>query len=354
MGYPEKQEIFRAYLMQMDSTELISLDSLKIGYDTGKNEKPLLHPLTACARKGELIAVIGRNGIGKSTLLRTLTGLQPSLGGEVFLSGKNIKDYSRMELAQIIGYISTEIVKVSNMNVYDLVALGRFPYTNWMGKIDRKNHEVIFDAIEKTGLSALSKRLISELSDGERQRAMIARILAQDTGIMVMDEPTAFLDIGSKYEILHLMHLLSRKGPKTIIFSTHDLHMAISLSDKIWLILDNKLIEGAPEDLMIEGAFDHLFDSSPVQFNSENGTFSIRRENKGAIYLDGEGVLKHWTEKAINRAGYSLSEVITTPYIILPSENNKTWQISSPDSVKIFGSVYELVSWLSLENIWPI
>jgi iron complex transport system ATP-binding protein len=338
----------------MDLTEILSLDSLKIGYVSGRHENLILPPLKACANKGELIAVIGRNGIGKSTLLRTLTGLQPSLGGEILYSGKNIRDYSRMDLAQKVGYISTEIVKVSNMSVYNLVALGRFPHTNWIGKIDAKNQEVIMDAIEKTGMSAFCNRFVSELSDGERQRAMIARIFAQDTGIMIMDEPTAFLDIGSKYEILHLMHVLSQKSEKTIIFSTHDLHMAISQSDKIWLILDNKLIEGAPEDLMIEGAFDHLFDSSPVQFNSEHGTFSFRSEDRGSIYVDGEGILRHWTEKAINRAGFSVSQVKTIPYIIIPSVNNSKWQLSAYNSVQESGSIYELVNSLSKENIRPI
>jgi len=334
--------------------KILTLNSLKIGYVSGRSENVLLPPLTACANKGELIAVIGRNGIGKSTLLRTLMGLQPSLGGEIQYSCKNIRDYSRMDLAQKVAYISTEIVKVSNMSVYDLVALGRFPYTNWRGKIDTKNHEVIMDAIEKTAMSAFCNRFVSELSDGERQKAMIARILAQDTEIIVMDEPTAFLDVGSKYEILHLMHLLSHKSEKTIIFSTHDLHMAISQSDKIWLMLDNKLIEGAPEDLMIEGAFDHLFDSSPVKYNSENGTFSLRSEEKGRIYVEGDGICRHWTEKAINRAGFSLSAVKTIPYIIIPSGNNKEWKLTTDISSVEFRSIYELVSFLSKEDIRPI
>jgi len=334
--------------------KILTLNSLKIGYVSGRSENVLLPPLTACANKGELIAVIGRNGIGKSTLLRTLMGLQPSLGGEIQYSCKNIRDYSRMDLAQKVAYISTEIVKVSNMSVYDLVALGRFPYTNWRGKIDTKNHEVIMDAIEKTAMSAFCNRFVSELSDGERQKAMIARILAQDTEIIVMDEPTAFLDVGSKYEILHLMHLLSHKSEKTIIFSTHDLHMAISQSDKIWLMLDNKLIEGAPEDLMIEGAFDHLFDSSPVKYNSENGTFSLRSEEKGRIYVEGDGICRHWTEKAINRAGFSLSAVKTIPYIIIPSGNNKEWKLTTDISLVEFRSIYELVSFLSKEDIRPI
>jgi iron complex transport system ATP-binding protein len=354
MGYTTESEIFRTFLMDMKIAEILSLDSLKIGYTSGKNEKVLLPPLSACANRGELIAVIGRNGIGKSTLLRTLTGLQSSLGGDILLNGKSISDYSGMELARMVGYISTEIMKVSNMNVFDLVSLGRFPHTNWIGKIDKKNHQVISDSIENTGMSALSNRLISELSDGERQRAMIARILAQDTAIMVMDEPTAFLDTGSKFEILHLMHLLSREREKTIIYSTHDLHMAVSQSDKIWLILDNKLIEGAPEDLMIQGAFDHLFDSSPVQFNSENGTFSVKRESRGKIFVEGEGFLKHWTETAIKREGYSVSEDKTTPFITVRSVNNIQWHVSLYGTVNIFGSIYELVRWLNSEDIRPI
>jgi iron complex transport system ATP-binding protein len=340
--------------MKKNLAEILSLDSLKIGYVSGRDENVLLPPLSACADKGELIAVIGRNGIGKSTLLRTLTGLQPSLGGEIFYGGKNIRDFSKMDLAQKVGYISTEIVKVSNMSVYDLVALGRFPHTNWMGKIDSKNHEIIMDAIGKTSMSTFCNRFVSELSDGERQRAMIARILAQDTGIMIMDEPTAFLDIGSKYEILHLLHLLSRKSEKTIIFSTHDLQIAISQADKIWLILDDKLIEGAPEDLMIEGAFDHLFGSSPVQFNSENGTFSFRSEDMGSIFIEGKGIRRHWTEKAINRAGFLVSEEKTIPFIIIPSGNNSEWKLSTGVSSKKFRSIYELVSFLNLKDFLTI
>jgi iron complex transport system ATP-binding protein len=337
----------------VETKEILSLRSLRIGYASGGSEKLLLSPLNACANRGELIAVIGRNGIGKSTLLRTLAGLQQSLGGDISYSGKNIKEYSRRDLAQTIGYISTEIVKVSNMRVYDLVALGRFPYTNWFGKIDEGNHYVITDAIEKTGMSLLSGRFISELSDGERQKAMIARILAQDTGIMVMDEPTAFLDIGSKIEILHLMHILSQESGKTIIFSTHDLNVAMSQADKIWLILDNRMQEGAPEDLMLEGAFDHLFDSSVVQFNPEQGTYSFLSENRGVINVVGEGIFLHWTKKAIIRAGFIVSEVKTEPYLRVPSGDNCNWQFFDGSSILEFRSLYDFVNWISRKDNLP-
>ena len=213
-----------------------------------------------------------------------------------------------MQLAKEVGYISTEIIKVSNMRVYELVALGRFPHTNWIGKIEKSDHESIMDAINMTSMELFCKKFISELSDGERQKAMIARILAQDAEVMIMDEPTAFLDVAGKYEILHLLHRLSGKRDKTIIFSTHDLQMAISQSDKIWLILDDRLIEGAPEDIMIAGAFDHLFDSSKVIFNNDDGTFSFRSESRGDIFVEGEGNKKYGLQSAINRAGFNVSK----------------------------------------------
>jgi iron complex transport system ATP-binding protein len=336
--------------MKKESGEILSFVSLRIGYADRRNKNVLLPPITASARRGEMIALIGKNGIGKSTLLRTLAGLQPSLGGNISYSGKSINEYSRTELARTIGYISTEIVKVSNMRVYDLVALGRFPYTNWFGKIDEENHDIITDSIEKTGMSSLSWRFISELSDGERQKAMIARILAQDTGILVMDEPTAFLDIGSKFEILHLMHLLSLKSGKTIIFSTHDLNVAMSQADKIWLIVDDHLVEGAPEDLMLQGAFDHLFDSSAVEYNSEHGTYSFKADNRGEIITSGEGIMLHYTKKAINRAGFSVRKGEGKRYLKLPSGKCRNWQFIDGKSVKEFGSIYEFITWICSEN----
>jgi iron complex transport system ATP-binding protein len=333
--------------MTNDFKEILSLVSLKIGYTSGKHKNALLPPLNARARSGEMIAVIGRNGIGKSTLLRTLTGLQRPLGGDIYYHNKPIEDYSRMELAQRVGYISTEVIKVSNMSVYDLVSLGRFPHTNWIGKAEIRDQEVISDALCKTSMSSFAKKSVSELSDGERQKAMIARILAQDTGIMIMDEPTAFLDVASKCEILQLMHHLSSDSNKTIIFSTHDLQMAISQSDKIWLILENELIEGAPEDLMLSGAFNNLFDSSTVIFNSYDGTFFFRSEASGNIFIEGESEKRHWTEKALTRAGFKITTERTYPYLILPTESNSLWQLVSENQLQQFNTIYDLLARLN-------
>lgn len=329
--------------MKKTQKQILSFNSLRIGYISGKRKKIILPPLDASALQGELIAVIGRNGIGKSTLLRTLIGLQDPMGGDILLYDRDIKTISRKKLARLIGYISTEVVKVDKMTVYDLVALGRFPHTNWIGKIDDKNHRLILEALNKTGIEKMSNSFVTELSDGERQRVMIARLIAQDSGILVMDEPTAFLDIGNKYEILHLMRSLARENNKTIIFSTHDLHLAVNQADKIWLMLEKELMEGAPEDLMIRGAFDHLFDPLPMQFDPEHGVFTIRHESSIKIYLEGSGQLKYWTEKALKRIGYLVSTTKTDKYIIVPANTNENWQIVSDGIIVEYCSLYELL-----------
>ncbi len=317
---------------------LLSFDSLRIGYGT----KGLLPPVSAEAARGELIAVIGRNGIGKSTLLRTLLGLQPALGGKVLIGGSDLQGLSGIQKSRRMGYISTEIVRVSNMTVFDLVTFGRFPHTNWIGRIDRASLIAVNEAIEKTGLQGFEKRYISSLSDGERQRAMIARILAQDTDILIMDEPTAFLDIVSKFDIIKLMLNLANEG-KTIIFSTHDLSIAVNQSDKIWMMLEDRIAEGAPEDLALEGSFESLFRSASVDFDANEGTFKLKTDSTDSIYIEGEGSVYHWTRKALGRIGWSANPVPTEPYIIVPSAGKGQWVLKFRDKHNSFNNLYDLV-----------
>ncbi len=320
---------------------IILLDSLRIGYASGKRITKLIQPLQASSAGGELIAVIGRNGIGKSTLLRTLTGLQEALGGHILLYDKNISEYTRIDLACRVGYTSTEIIRASNMTVFDLVSLGRFPHTNWLGKIDRESYLAIESSLQKTGMVNFRNRNISELSDGERQKAMIARVLAQDTEIMIMDEPTAFLDISSKYEIINLMIELTKEG-KTIVFSTHDFDIALNQADKIWLMLNSGILEGAPEDLVLEGSFDHLFDSGIIGFNSDDASFTFTKKPRKEICISGEGLMRKWTEHALERAGYRITEKDNDLRIIIPENKNKKWQLIKKESTEHIDSIYEL------------
>jgi iron complex transport system ATP-binding protein len=332
--------------MKYTGNEILSLSSLEIGYISGRTKKILLPPVNAAALEGELIAVIGKNGIGKSTLLKTITGLLPLLSGNIVIDGRKIKEYSRIQLSGKVGYISTEIVKVSNMTVFDLVALGRYPHTNWFGRIDANNHIAVNDALTRTGIIDFSDRQLTELSDGERQRAMISLVLAQDTKLIVMDEPTAFLDIKGKYEIIHLLKELTRQKQKTIVYSTHDFSTAISQADKIWLILENELIEGAPEDIMLKGSFNSLFNTSVVKFNKDDGTFSISIEGKGSLSVSGKGKNDYWTRKAIERAGYTINDSDSGPLIESPSSSSEHWKFIDVDISAEFDTIYDLVGWM--------
>lgn len=329
-------------------SKILKLDSLEIGYTSGWKKKVLLSPLTATASKGEMISVIGMNGIGKSTLLRTLSGIQKALGGTVFYGKKEIREFTPAGLARIAGYISTESIKIGNMTVYDLVSLGRYPHTNWMGIISDEDKRKIFNALEKTSILSFSERYLSEMSDGERQKAMIARLVAQDTDIMLMDEPTSFLDVRNRFDVLHLLYRLTREESKTVIFTTHDLEMAIRHSDKIWLILKSGLIEGAPEDLIMNGYFDNLFESSSVQFNAKSGSFTFRNESRGEVFIEGSQSYKHWTEEALKRAGYTISS--DKKYPLIKISESKTWTIFTSDSQKGYLSIYDLISGLSGSN----
>lgn len=327
----------------IEEKKILSIDSLNIGYSAGSASKHILSGLNGSAYEGEIIAIIGRNGSGKSTLLRTLAGLQNDLGGKICYSEKYIKDFSKIQLARIAGYISTETIRVSNMTVYDLVSLGRFPHTNWMGISGNEDKKIIESALHSTSVLSFRDRFITELSDGERQKVMIARLLAQDTQVMLMDEPTAFLDIGSKFEIMHLLHRIAHDNRKTIIYSTHDLGMAINHSDKIWLFTNGKMKEGAPEDLLIEGSFEHLFDSSFAIFDSASGTYSFKIESTGSIFVQGEGSLERWTKKALRRSGFTISTAITNPYIRIISGNRKQWELVYDDRLLQVSTVYELI-----------
>ena len=334
-------------MMTLNENIILLLKSLRTGFSSGGSEIIITNGINVSVREGELVAIIGKNGSGKSTLLRTIAGLQAPLSGKIFHKGKELQDHSRMDLARKVSYISTEQVRVSNMNVYDLVSIGRYPYTNWAGKIDSENHDIILEAIERSGMTHMITRMVGELSDGERQRAMIARVIAQNTELMVMDEPTAFLDIGSKFEILHLLHGLTRYNGRSVVFSTHDLHLAMDHADKIWLLKDSGIVEGAPEDMMLQGEFEHIFDSAAVKYNAEHGTFIFSGSPKKYVYLAGEGVMRGWTEKALTRSGFGLSEDKSMTYIDVPSGDNKCWNVVSSNVEYQFSSLYDLIRFMN-------
>lgn len=329
--------------MESDHPILLSLINLDIGY----HENVLISGIDASATRGELVAIIGHNGAGKSTLLRTIAGFHMKSGGEIRIGGRERSEMGRRELASRVGYVSTEQVNAPDMRVYDLVALGRFSYTNWMGSLTDNDHRIVCESIEKVGLSDFIYRNLGQLSDGEKQRAMIARALAQDTSLLIMDEPTAFLDIKNRFEIIHLLRSLVASGEKTVIMSTHDLQSALRESDKIWLISNGRIEEGAPEDMVLKGSFDEIFGDSDLKFRKSDGSFYPQKEETGEVCINGDGLFRLWTARAIRRLGFRIRENISGNGInITIDEDRNEWIVEYRACRLTFNSIYSLSTWI--------
>lgn len=234
----------------------MQLKSLLVGY---RHKEPLIKDVNIALPSAQLVALIGSNGSGKSTLLRTIAALHPVQGGDVVLGGRSVKDYSRQELAQLVAVVLTERSSFLHITVRELVAMGRSPYTNHWGSLSAADEKIIDEALRLIGIESLSSRFIDTLSDGEYQKTMIAKAIAQQTQFILLDEPTAFLDFGSKVELLSLLQRLAHGQGKTIILSTHDLPLALRLCDSLWLINpDRSITEGTPQALQSSEALQAL------------------------------------------------------------------------------------------------
>lgn len=287
----------------------IELISLSTGYKVKKGIKIVAKEVNATIRSGQLTCLLGPNGAGKSTLLRTLSAFQDAIAGEIRILGKSLNQYSDSELSKIIGVVLTEKVDLRNMSVYDLVGLGRSPYTGFWGSLGEKDRRIVDDAISLVHIESLRDRMIQTLSDGERQKVMIAKALAQETPIIFLDEPTAFLDYPSKVEIMQLLHEISRTKNKTIFLSTHDLELALQISDTIWL-MDKELgiVTGAPEDLTIDGSLQKFFVRRGISFHAESGQFRIENECNRTVSLEADPTLSELVSKALHRNGISIAQ----------------------------------------------
>jgi iron complex transport system ATP-binding protein len=234
-----------------------------------------------------------------------LTGLQKSLAGNTTIDEKEISKLKQREKALMIALVLTERVDIENATVYNLVSLGRHPHSDWWGNITDEEDAIIREAIEMVHLKHKINHNINELSDGERQRAMIAKALAQDTPIIMLDEPTAHLDLPNRVEIMLLLHRLAHTTDKAILLSTHELDLALQAADRIWLISANQGVEcGVPEDLVFNGSFSSAFESKSYFFNAANGNFSMNYPMSKKVWVSGNKTRMYWTLRALARAGY--------------------------------------------------
>jgi iron complex transport system ATP-binding protein len=257
------------------TNNILSTSNLSIGYTSKKETVTIAEKLNLNLQAGKLIALIGANGIGKSTLLRTITGIQKPLQGDVFLKDKNITNYEPLALAQNLSLVLTEKLPPSNLTVFELVALGRQPYTNWIGTLSNEDIQKVQEALELTQIEHLSQKKHFEISDGQLQKVLIARALAQDTPLIILDEPTTHLDLLHKVSLLKLLKKLTHETEKCILFSTHDIDMAIQLSDEMIIMTPETVIQDEPCNLISKGSFNTLFKDEHIVFDSEKGKFII-------------------------------------------------------------------------------
>jgi iron complex transport system ATP-binding protein len=237
----------------MEKQAVITATDLCIGYRTHKGEKKVHEHLSFGLYPGELTSLLGANGAGKSTLLRTLSASQPSLAGDLQLLGKPLQQYSEKERSRTIGVVLTDKTQAGGLTVYELVALGRQPHTGFFGRLHPKDHLIIKEALDAVGIAHKAESYTAELSDGERQKVMIAKALVQECPLIILDEPTAFLDVVSRIEIMTLLHQLAVEQNKAILLSTHDIEQALVLSDKLWLLSKETGLQcGVTEDLQVQ------------------------------------------------------------------------------------------------------
>ncbi|MBO4985597.1 MAG: ABC transporter ATP-binding protein [Bacteroides sp.] len=254
----------------------IRINKLSIGYRTKEGEKQVATGICADICAGELTCLLGENGVGKSTLLRTLSAFQPKLDGQVCIQGKELSEYTDKELSHLIAVVLTERPDVQNLTVREMVGLGRTPYTDFWGRLAEADEAMVDEAMKLVGITALHTRMVHTLSDGERQKVMIAKALAQETPIIFLDEPTAFLDFPSKVEMMLLLRRLSRQTGKTIFLSTHDVELALQIADKLWLMSRSKEISvGTPEELSMNGTVSDFFSHKGIIYNKEERLFKV-------------------------------------------------------------------------------
>ena len=250
--------------------------NLSIGYKNKSNETVVAKSISINLEKGKLIALIGSNGIGKSTLLKTITKLIAPINGTVFLNDKDLNDYNSQNLAKELSVVLTEHLPPSNLSVYEIIALGRQPYTNWLGKLSDKDKIKIDEAIKLTAIEAFQHKKHHEISDGQLQKTLIARALAQDTSLIILDEPTTHLDLVNKVTILKLLQKLAHQTQKTILYSTHDIDLAIQLSDEIIVMNSEKTVQEEPCKLIEQGVFKNLFNNEHIDFDANFGKFIVK------------------------------------------------------------------------------
>lgn len=331
----------------MKSNVIIEGNKVSIGYIKSRQKQTLYKDLDFELKKGELVCLIGSNGAGKSTLLRSICKMQPCLKGSITINSKEITKYSDKELSLLIGLVLTDKTASGGFTVKEIVELGRYPYTGFFGQLNKEDNEIVKNAIESVGIAHKTEAYLADLSDGERQKVMIAKALSQECPIIILDEPTAFLDIESRIEIMNLLHKLAHEQNKTILLSTHDIDLAFLLSDKLWMLSKGSgIITGVTEDIILSGQIDKFFNNKDIAFNKYSGTFYPIRSSEKKIFVDAENEYLFWTINLLLRLGMDYTTLQEKAEYTIKVVNANTIQIIDQESTLQINSFEELASYI--------
>lgn len=324
---------------------LLETKSLTIGYKSvNGTSKKIQEGVSLKIESGNIISLMGQNGVGKTTFIKTICGLLPMIEGEVYYQGVNLKNTTPKELAKKISIVLTEKPYNQTFTVLELIALGRHPYSSWMGTLDSADQNVIDWAITETNINYLANKKLYELSDGQMQKVMIARALAQETDLILLDEPAAHLDLYSKIEVMKLLRKIAKNG-KGILISTHDMQVSTQLSDWLWLFnFNEQVIAGTPEDLILNGTLERTLYLENHGYDMIYGTVDLRQNDGIKIKVTGDEVKKFWTIQALKRNGYLIDD---NSEVEISSDNS--WTLSTPEGSVQLNSIETLLAQLKTQ-----
>ncbi len=319
---------------------LISTRELSIGYLVKSGNKVLQRGINVSINNGEIISLVGQNGVGKTTFIKTISGLLPSIDGEVYFRDKRIISLTTRKLASAISLVLTEKPGSLNLSVIELVALGRHPYSGSLGVLRDKDKAVIERVISETGINYMANKKLFELSDGQLQIVMIARALAQETDVIILDEPTAHLDLHNKIEVMRLLKKIASQG-KAVLISTHDIQICAQLSDRLWLFnFNSPLIQGIPEDLILRGAIHETLFLDKDTFDLEHGTVNLSQGGIPVV-VEGTGNTVFWTAQALRRKGF---EVTDKSDLKVKCNNPAEWNVISGTKTRSCSSLEQVLN----------
>ena len=324
----------------------ITAKKLSIGYQHSAGETIVASGLDCSLRGGEFVCLLGPNGAGKSTLIRTLAGMQKPLAGELRLSGKVMRDIAPRERARAVSVVLTEAMPLGMMDAYSLVSLGRHPYSGWFGGLTGQDRERIDWSIDAVGARPLANRQVSELSDGERQKISIARALAQEAKLMLLDEPTAFLDLPRRVELMSILRNLAHQENLALLLSTHDLDLALRFADRVWLMTpEGNLLQAAPEALALNGKFAEVFATENLDWDVSTGSFRAHPVACLKVRLEGQCIERIWTQRALERLGFGISENDEEAAFSL-KVNKNSWEVERFGLNQNFENIESLIEWI--------